>query len=670
MRRCLAVGLTAALINAAELPVREVVLYKNGVGYFQRAGDVAAGESARLAFKASEMNDVLKSLTVHDQAGGRVNGLRYESAEPLEAKLATFPFPTEAEISLSAFLNRLKGARVTVSFAGEKQTGVIVLARAVPVEKSGEREQLVLLLDSGEMRTLDLGATAGLQFADMALQAQLRDYLRVIAGARSLDKRTVTIESVDSGSRKLVASYMIPAPVWKSSYRLIFLDTGEPALEGWAIVDNTTGEDWTKIQLALVSGRPISFISNLFEPKNIQRAAAELPEYAAVAPTVHEGGVVGGVPGGTPGGVVGGIIGAVPSAAPPPPPPAAMAAREFKAPTESIAFARQSSIVADSTTREFADLFEYRFSHPVTVRSGESAMLPFLQQKIGARKLLIYSDRSSRHPMSAAELTNSTGKTLDGGPITVFEGGSYSGEALMATLKNADKRLISYAIDLGTRVTTNLDSNSQGIRAIHLRRGIILTRQANRDTLTYTVHNVDNKAKTLIVEHPIRREVQLVSPKPSETTATAYRFEMKLAAGATDKLAVVEEREFETSHTISNLNSDFLLSYVRNEKLSAAGRGQLEKLAALKAQVEQVDRSARQVETDIRNMERDQDRLRQNITSLNQVSGQQEQVGRYARTLAEQEAKLVALRDRQTEMAQRKGTLEAEINALIDKMEF
>src|SRR5688572_19513644 len=169
--------LCATTLAGAELPVREVVLYKNGVGYFERAGEVPAGESAHVAFKASEMNDVLKSLTVRDQSGGRVTGLRYESAEPLEQKLSTFPFTTEDEkMSLAAFLNQLKGARVTVGFGGEKITGIIVLARVVTVEKIGEREQLVLLLDSGEMRTVDLSASTGLQFTDSGLQAQLRDY--------------------------------------------------------------------------------------------------------------------------------------------------------------------------------------------------------------------------------------------------------------------------------------------------------------------------------------------------------------------------------------------------------------------------------------------------------------------------------------------------------------
>jgi hypothetical protein len=675
MRSVLHTLFAAAAVAGAELPVREVVLYKNGVGYFERAGDTAAGEAARLAFKGSEMNDVLKSLTVRAEPGGKVTSLRYESAEPLEQKLSTYPFSTEGEHpSVAAFLNQLKGARVSLNFGGDKLTGIIVLARVVTLEKLGEREQMVLLLDSGEMRTVDLPASTGLQFTDTALQTQLRDYLRVLAGARSQDKRTVTIDSVDTGARKLVASYMIPAPVWKSSYRLIFAGTGEPTLEGWAIVDNTTGEDWTKIRLALVSGRPVSFITNLYEPKIVERASVELPESGAIAPMIYEGGVVGGVPGGiaggAPGGVIGGIVGAVPSAAPPPPPPAREAAKAVS-PFYSDQAGRkvvQSSVAANSATREFADLFEYRFGTPVTVRAGESAMLPFLQQKIGARKLLVYSDPVSRHPMSAAELTNSTGKTLDGGPITVFEGGSYSGESLIATLKAGDKRLISYAMDLGTRVATNIDSEAQGIQLI--RRGLMTARTANRDTRTYTMRNADQKPKTLIIEHPIRREYKLITPKPVETTATTYRFEVKLAPGATEKFAVTEEREFETSHAISTVNSDLLLSYVKNEKLSDSARRQLEKLAALKQQVEQNDRSARQVDAELRGLERDQERLRQNIQSLNQVSGQQDHVQRYARALADQETKMTALRGKQAELSSGKAELESQISGLVDKMEF
>src|SRR5688572_29651237 len=139
MRSFLNMLLTATVLAGAELPVREVVLYKNGIGYFERAGDAAAGEAALLAFKASEMNDVLKSLTVSAEPGGKVTALRYESAEPIEQKLSTFPFTTQGDHpSLAVFLNQLKGARVTLNFGGDKLIGVIVLARVVTQEKLGE----------------------------------------------------------------------------------------------------------------------------------------------------------------------------------------------------------------------------------------------------------------------------------------------------------------------------------------------------------------------------------------------------------------------------------------------------------------------------------------------------------------------------------------------------
>src|SRR6202162_6195767 len=90
---------------AADIPIREVILYKSGVGYFERAGALSPGESARLDFKATDMNDVLKSLTLQDRNGGKVTGLRYDSSEPLEQKLAEFPFKIEGQAPLSSFLD-------------------------------------------------------------------------------------------------------------------------------------------------------------------------------------------------------------------------------------------------------------------------------------------------------------------------------------------------------------------------------------------------------------------------------------------------------------------------------------------------------------------------------------------------------------------------------------
>ena len=667
MRRFL--FLMTALVTgamAADVPIREVVLYKSGVGYFERGGLLRAGESARLDFKASDMNDVLKSLTISEQNGGKVTGLRYDSSEPLDKKLADFPFKIDGEASLALLLDQMKGAKVELKYGAETISGTVVSGRLVKSDdKQPEREQLVALLDSGELRTLDLAAASSIRFADPKLQVQLRDYLTVVNQSRSTDKRSIYIDSSDAKERQIAAGYMIPTPVWKSSYRLIFAEKPEPTLEGWAIVDNTTGEDWTNVRLAVVSGRPVSFISNLYEPKYVARQTVELPEDRAAAPVLYGGAVdelkqapVAGlrVPeplgraqarlGGVIGGVAGGANGIFSSGA------------------------NVSAVALNVAAEDLGDLFEYGFDGPVTVRKDESAMFPFLQQQIGARKLLIYSESYGEHPMNAAELTNSTGKTLDGGPITVFDAASYAGEALVNTLKAGDKRLISYAVDLGTRVTTQFDSSREMVREIHVNRGMLTTRAAIDETKTYTIRNVDQKPKTLIIEQAQRREYKLIGQKPSETTTNANRFEVKLSAGGTEKFPVAEERVYDTTTAVSSLTPDVLLTYVQNKALSDTGRRQLQQIATMKRQIADLDNQIRQVDSNANTIVSDQKRVRENIESLNRVSGQQDQVQKYARQLAAQESELAGLRDQLSDLKKQKAAQESSLNALIEALDF
>ena len=651
-RILLLAGVFLASAAAADIPIRQVILYKSGVGYFERSGQLGPGESARLDFKASDMNDVLKSLTIEDRNGGKVTGLRYDSSEPLDRKLADFPFKIGGQASLAVFVDQMKGAKVEIKYGAETVSGAIVSGRLVGAdEKHPEREQLVLMLDSGELRTFDLAAASAIRFEDPKLQSQLRDYLAVVNQSRSQDKRSIYIDSSDAKAREIDASYTIPMPVWKSSYRLIFNDKTDPMLEGWAIIDNTTGEDWTNVVLAVVSGRPVSFISKLYEPKYVPRQTVELPEDRAAAPVVYGGAV-------NRTGVVGSIAGV-------PPAPAMERPRQFD--TSSL---NLSSVSVDVASADLGELFEYRFSTPVTVKKDESTMLPFLQQKIGARKLLIYSENYGEHPMSAAELTNSTGKTLDGGPITVFEGASYSGEALMTTLKAAEKRLISYAVDLGTRVTTAFDSSRSAVREIHVNRGMLTTRSAMEEARTYTIRNVDARPKTLIIEQIQRPEYKVLNPKPTETSTTANRFEVKLAPDSTEKFPVTEERVYDTTTAVSSLTPDVLLAYVQNKAISDAGRRQLQQIVDLKHQIAELDSQIRQAESDTKSLVDDQARIRQNIQSLNAVSGQQEQVQKYARQLADQESRLAAQRDHLSDVRKQKAAQESNLADLIAKLEF
>jgi hypothetical protein len=306
------------------------------------------------------------------------------------------------------------------------------------------------------------------------------------------------------------------------------------------------------------------------------------------------------------------------------------------------------------------------------VKKNESAMLPFLQQKIAARKLIIYSDDSSEnHPLNAAELTNDTGFTLDGGPITVFDAGAYAGEALVETIKAKDKRFISYGVDLGTRISANEDSRADNVRSLHAHNGVLTTKSARVTKETYAVHNVDARAKTLIIEYPVRAGYTLIdTAKPIETAADVYRFEVKVPASGDVTFPVSEENVYDQSTQVSSLNPAGLLVYIQNKSISDAARRQLQQIADLKTQIVAADAERRRVDADIASTMVDEQRNRDNIASLSQVSNQQQLVQDYARKLADQEVSIAKSRDRQKELDQQKTQLQTQLNGLIDKLEF
>lgn len=666
MKQMLLVVLSVALLPAAELPVTRVTLYKNGVAYYERAGEVKAGESARLDFQVSEMDDVLKSLVL-DVKGG-VARVRYELSEPLQRKLADQGINIQPQQPLALILDQWRGAHVEMKFRGEPVSGVIVSGRLAPLPQQGQRQELTLLVNASELRMIDLDNVTDLKLTDAKLQAQFAEALGAIAQSRSKDKRAVFVDLAGGGAGLLTAHYLVPAPVWKSSYRLLLPDAGEATLEGWAIIDNASGEDWTKVDLTVVSGKPVSFVSRLYEPKYMQRPEASLADDQAVAPVVYESAMADKMVEAAPQ-----MMAATGRMEKTLAMRGAVRANAMAGPGSPVALPApmaMSTVTADTVAREAGELFEYRFAAPVTAKKGESLLIPFVQQKIGARKLLVYSDREQLNPRNAAEITNSSGKTLDGGPITVYQPGGYSGEALMETLKAGDKRLISYSVDQGVRVTTNFDSGSEIVRDIKAQRGMLITRGAIEVTTTYTADNSDAKEKSLLIEHPVDPGMKLLKPAAEETSPNRYRFAMKLAAKSAQKLTVVQERLIENSVMVSSLTPDVLLSYSRNRVLSAAAKAKLDSILAKKSEVAATDRDLAGVANQSTEITRDQERLRQNINSLNRVEGQQAQVSRYAAELAKQDGALAQLRDRQSELRKRHATLDTELNALIEKLEF
>jgi hypothetical protein len=275
------------------LPVKRVVLYKNGVGYFEHVGRVRDKQDVTIPFTSGQLNDVLKSLTVLDLDGGRITGVAYGSSAPVERQLGDLHLPTGDKTSLSEFLAGLRGAHLEIKTGGAAITGRLLSVERKTRVSGGigvDVDYISLLTDAGELRTTEVSPGFSLRLLDKDLAGKVGRLLDIVSSGREADLRSMVISTDGTGQRSLFVSYISEVPVWKSTYRVV-LDSKagkKPLLQGWAIVDNTVGQDWTNVQLSLVAGAPQSFVENLSQPYYARRPVVGLPENVAVSPQTHE----------------------------------------------------------------------------------------------------------------------------------------------------------------------------------------------------------------------------------------------------------------------------------------------------------------------------------------------------------------------------------------------
>jgi hypothetical protein len=280
--------------SSARLPVKRVVLYKNGVGYFEHTARVHGTQELSIDFTTSQLNDVLKSLTAVDLGDGRVSSVRYNSIAPLDERLKSLRLPFGEQVTQAEYLLALRGARVEVRSGSSTASGRLLSVEKIRRQRSKDDFEDVttfsIVTDAGEMRNFELGAATSVRIAERELTDEVGRYLSLIGSSRARDVRRMSFTATGSGERDVFVSYISEVPIWKSTYRILLAEKpGEkPLLQGWAIVDNTIGEDWKDVQLSLVAGAPQSFIQDISQPFYARRPVVPLPESVMLTPQSHE----------------------------------------------------------------------------------------------------------------------------------------------------------------------------------------------------------------------------------------------------------------------------------------------------------------------------------------------------------------------------------------------
>jgi hypothetical protein len=651
----------------SNLPITRVVLYKHGVGYFEREGAVEGDAALALTFKQAEVSDVLKSLTVLDRDGGHVASVSYDSTKPLEQLLAEVALSIPDSDSLAGLLPQIKGARVAVQPPdGPRAEGALLGIDRIERQTAAGKTQVVLvslLSDAGDLHSFDLHALARLEILDPALRRDLEYYLRTVLSAKKKDARTFTFFAQGQGKRAIQISYTVESPVWKATYRIILGEEGSPPLiQGWAVVDNTQDEDWQDVRLSLVAGLPVSFIHDLYTPRFIRRPVVAVQETTGVLPPMVEEGI--------------------PMAAAAA--PAALEAEEYavsgglhtklgRVRTGRVQMAAApSSMPAQVRERKIGDLFEYEIEHPVTIRRNQSALVPIVLRPFAGRPVLLYNKATrAENPMRCVEFKNTTGLTLEGGPVTVLEGGSYVGEAMLETLKPDEERLVPFAVELSVRVTDSIDSHEDAVYRVIIRDRQMTTFRLRVQQTTYTLNNKSDTAQTVYLEHPRPSSWELFdTPAPHEITESHWRFRFALPAKAATTFVVHQRFRVKSTRAFSDVSSTEVAYWLEQRYIDARTEGILRQVVALQHQAAQAAEQFQRLREEGERIHTEQARIRENLQALGDRSSEKELRERFVRTLNAQEDRLEAIAAEAQTRTEEQDRCKAQINTLLGSLEY
>ena len=696
--------------SAARLPVTRVILYKNGVGYFEHAGHVRGSQDVNVDFTTAQLNDVLKSLTVLDLGKGRITGVSYNSAAPLEKRLGSLRLPVGENPTTAQFLDALRGARLEVRNGSESATGRLLSIEERDLQGKGDQKitvtQISVVSDGGEVRIFDLTPSTSVRVAEKEVNEEVGKYLGLVASTRDQDVRRMTISTAGDGERNLLVSYISEVPVWKSTYRIVIPTEGKPLLQGWAIVDNTVGEDWKDVELSLVAGAPQSFVQELSQPYYTRRPVVALPENAMLTPQTHEatmeqqadvgnaqlasptrddmtvvngaprraqGGVIGGVAGGIAAGSGGGVgSGSGPGFGP------GSGGGGVGGNYKAWAGRPDATVMAESLeagttvgeTRELGDLFEYKLKDRVTIRKNQSALVPILQSRIDAEKVSVWNPSDSS-VLRALWLNNTSDLTLDGGSFNVLEGDAFAGEGLMDAIKPGEKRLLSYAADLGVLVDAKQKADNQRVIKVIIAHGLMTQSTQERQENTYTIRNRDASPREVVIEHPARPGWKLTDDeKPAETSASFHRFRLTVEPKKTMTLLVKEYRPILSSYQLTNVTDNQIKFFLEQKMINPEVEKALRRIVAQKNDIAVIEAVITGRRSQVSSISDDQQRVRENMKALKGSAEEKALVERYVRELNEQEDRVQSLRREIADMQQKRDAAQSTLNGMIEALQM
>ncbi len=652
---------TSAL--AQELALKRVMLSSGGVGYFEFEASVEGDASLKLTVGLDQVDDVLKSLVVYDDKGG-VGGLNLAGREPLSQTFKDLPFDQGALGSPAALLNALRGAEISVGGARAMTGRVVAVTSETVSTPEGRalttRNRVTMMTDKG-LQQFVLEEAENLQFADPALREQVQRALAAVATNRAKDARTIELTSKGKDKRTVRVAYIVSAPLWKASYRLTIPadDAATKAqLQGWAVVENLSGQDWKNVELTLVSGQPVMFRQALYRAYYVDRTEVPVEVVGRLLPNVDTGQT---------------------QYAPPPPPPAprpimpgappaqmrpdgravgmggaggprAADDRERTTPTNMAVPAEQVA------AQEGLTQVLFKFPTPVSVANGRTLSVPIINGDVPIKRQALYQPETSpRNPLASVRLMNDGSSGLPPGVITIYERrgepGSgdiaYVGDARLAALPPGENRLLSYALDQKISVERDSARTDTLVRG-SIAGGVLRYDTLQRQTATYRVKAPAREGRQLLIETPRLQGWKLTKPDSKDIGQIEgkYRVPFDLKGGEAYTFEVVQEQTVAQQLALVDADVEQVRFFARAKEFDPKTRDQLARVIQLQGAVVAAEKVLGEIDGQRQRIVQEQARIRENLA---RVPSGTDLHRRYLATLDRQETELEALAKRRGE---------------------
>lgn len=680
---CLNIALLSACANTGgreaprpDIPIRRVILYQNGVGYFERRG-VVDGDVLTIQSRPDQINDLLKSLTVIDRGKGRAVSVSLPLEKTGAQQLSELPEQVRNAGGLLDVLRVFRGARVEVDGDDGRIQGRVVGVEPTRLDAEGEAFgdwRLTVKGTGGDLLTYVVSRIERVTLEDKTLSVGLDKSLDVSLNEGNWKPIALSVRLTGARSHDLVASYISAMPLWKPAYRVVIGEDGKPLLQGWAVVDNVSGEDWSDVQLSLVAGTPMSFIYDLHSPQFMDRVdLTPSGRQRALAPVIERPGVAreeerlskeyakkrsarG--------------------AAPAPPPPSSRALMddmEGAAMEElDMSAALESQAGPSAEGAAVGALFRYDLPDPVTIPDRSSTLVAIVNERVeGAEGVLfrpeLTSGAAKTHPYRVVVFKNSTGFTLEKGPVAVYSGGTFVGESFVERMEKGTTTFLTYSVDGNVTLATERGTSQEGLKLLKIVDGQIVSEVLEIDRSSHQIENRHAKAVTAFVKVGRRSGWTLRKP-PNGTIETADAFFLPIEVPGSGRAELQVEWTKKLVRQVgidTSVSTTVLRVYLEAGTAPPEVAQALRRILELKARIGDIEREEARLEKQHRELSAEQGRVRDNLNLLRKTKGNEALQKTLVEKLAKLEADLGQLSAKRVKLSDEKAELSGQMTVII-----